>query len=135
MDSSSSTQQKRQHPEDNHTPRPVVWSEGLWARVREMRQEANVLRRLRLDSEAAARDDDADQWVFLLKAAEGDIWVNTDQAIEITWGAKADTIRSWARRGRVRAQKSGGDWLYHRDDLLRSAQEATAPRGRAMETA
>lgn len=121
---------QRKHPEDSHTPRPVVWSDPLWALVRAMRQEAALLRGIRQDTAADVRDADADRLVAALVQGEGDIWVDTERAIELTFGARADTIRSWARRGTVRASKTGGDWLYHRDDLLRTAQQVAPVRAR-----
>lgn len=131
MDSTS----QRKHPEDDHAPRPVVWSDPLWELVRTMRQQAALLRDIRQDTAADVRDADADRLVAALIQGEGDVWVDTERAIELTFGARADTIRSWARRGTVRASKSGGDWLYHRDDLLRSAQQVTGGRAQARRTA
>jgi hypothetical protein len=124
----------RKHPEYDHAPRPVVWSEPLWDLVRTMRGQATLLRSIRQDAAADVRDVDADQLVAALIQAEGDTWVDTERAIQLTQG-KADTIRSWARRGTVRAAKAGGDWLYHRDDLLRTAQEATARRAQLQQAA
>lgn len=58
------------------------------------------------------------------------MWVDTTRAVQVVQAAlgdsreaKPDTVRSWARRGRVRARKTGGDWLYHRDDLLMTSDE------------
>lgn len=109
--------------EDRHKPRPVIWGETLWQYVRSLRTGAEVLRRIHRHTEAAAHDAETDRLVEVILQSEGDEYVTTAQAVEITRGAKPQTIRSWARRlpsrrPAVRTLRRGSMILYHRDDLL-----------------
>lgn len=112
-------------PDSGHNPRPVIWSGPLWDLVTSMRLEAEVLRRVGAEINADARVRDANRLATTLISAEGEVWVTTAKA-ETLIDAKADTIRSWARRKMVRACRRGGNWLFHRDDLLRQAGERGA---------
>jgi hypothetical protein len=105
----------------------------MWAHVAERRLEAEILRRINKTAEADAHDAETDRIVEALIRSEGEIWIDTMRAVQVVSAAigrpaKADTIRSWGRREgkrrpKVRAKKAGNDWLFHRDDLLRSANE------------
>lgn len=117
------TQPDRCRPESSHTPATVIWSDPLWAHVRSLRHEADILRNLEREADARARDRDADRLVDAIIRGEGDVWVDTAQA-EFLTGARPDTIRSWARRAKVRTRKLGGEWRYHRDDLIGQRTEA-----------
>jgi hypothetical protein len=126
-------QTPRARPEADHDPRPVIWSDALWTHVAERRLEAEVLRRIQRHTEADMHDSETDRIVAALIRAEGEVWVDTMRAVQIVTAAigrpaKPDTIRSWGRREgkrrpKVRASAAGGSWVFHRDDLLRTASE------------
>ena len=125
-ESQHSQQHARTRPEQGHDPRPVIWSHVLWEHVAERRMEAEVLRRIQRLAEADAHDRETDRMSEALLRAEGDVYVTTEQAVQITQGAKAQTIRSWSRRvgkrrPQVRTLRRGQTILYHRDDLLKLA--------------
>jgi hypothetical protein len=125
----NSMTQKTRHPEADHSPRPVIWSAPMWDLVAAMRLEAEILRRIPGQKQFAdARDEEANRIVDVLIQAEGSVWVDTATAASLT-KSKADTVRSWARRKRVRTIRKGGEWLYHRDDLFRLPGTAGSGEG------
>lgn len=99
----------------------VVWSDPMWTLVEELRAEAATLRRIRPEHpDADSLEAVANRVLEALAAGEGEVWVTTAAAQELT-RRKPDTIRSWHRRQRIRTRKTGGTILYHRDDLLAGA--------------